>query len=81
MAICDIKIYGKTNANVSAEVAVEASDRLFGDTTLINDITNNIIGNISHTNAQILAEQVSTLQASLSAVMLLNVVLVAAFAM
>ena len=68
MAIGDIKIYGKTNANVSAEVAVEASDRLFGDTTLINDITNNIIGNISHTNSQILDEQVPTLQASLSAV-------------
>jgi hypothetical protein len=66
MAIGDIKVFGKTNANVNADVLVETNDRIAGDTTLTNDINNNIIGNISHTNAQILDEQVPVLTASLT---------------
>jgi len=68
MAIGDIKVFGKTSANVSADVLVETNDRIAGDTTLINDINNNIIGNINHTNAQILDEQVPVLQAQLTSV-------------
>lgn len=68
MAIGDIKVFGKTNANVNADVLVETNDRIAGDTTLINDINSNIIGNISHTNAQILDEQVPTLTATLTSV-------------
>lgn len=67
MAIGDIKTFGKTNANVNADVLVETNDRIAGDNTLTNDINSNIIGNISHTNAQIIDEQVPTLQAQLTA--------------
>lgn len=67
MAIGDIKTFGKTNANVNADVLVETNDRIAGDNTLTNDINSNIIGNISHTNAQIINEQVPTLQAQLTA--------------
>ena len=68
MAIGDIKIFGKTSANVSADVLVESNDRVAGDNTLTNDINNNIIGSIGHTNAQILDEQVPVLQAQLTSV-------------
>ena len=68
MAIGDIKIFGKTNANVSADVLVETNDRIAGDNKLTNDINNNIIGSIGHTNAQILDEQVPVLQAQLTSV-------------
>ena len=68
MAIGDIKVFGKTNANVNDDVLVETNDRIVGDTKLTNDINNNIIGNIHHTNAQILDEQVQTLTASLTSV-------------
>ena len=67
MAIGDIKTFGKTNANVNADVLVETNDRIAGDNTLTNDINSNIIGNITHTNAQIIDEQVPTLQAQLTA--------------
>lgn len=67
MAIGDIRTFGKTNANVNADVLVETNDRIAGDNTLTNDINSNIIGNISHTNAQIIDEQVPTLQAQLNA--------------
>ena len=68
MAIGDIKVFGKTSANVSADVLVESNDRVAGDNTLTNDINNNIIGSIGHTNAQILDEQVPVLQAQLTSV-------------
>ena len=68
MAIGDIKVFGKTNANVSADVLVETNDRIAGDNTLTNDINNNIIGSIGHTNAQILDEQVPVLQDQLTSV-------------
>ena len=67
MAIGDIKTFGKTNANVNADVLVETNDRIAGDNTLTNDINSNIIGNITHTNAQIIDEQVPILQAQLTA--------------
>lgn len=67
MAIGDIRTFGKTNANVNADVLVETNDRIAGDNTLTNDINSNIIGNINHTNAQIIDEQVPTLQAQLNA--------------
>lgn len=67
MAIGDIRTFGKTNANVNADVLVETNDRIAGDNTLTNDINSNIIGNIHHTNAQIIDEQVPTLQAQLNA--------------
>ena len=68
MAIGDIKIFGKTNANVSADVLVETNDRIVGDNKLTTDINNNIIGSIGHTNAQILNEQVPVLQTQLTSV-------------
>ena len=68
MAIGDIKVFGKTSANISADVLVESNDRVAGDNTLTNDINNNIIGSIGHTNAQILDEQVPVLQAQLTSV-------------
>ena len=67
MAIGDIRTFGKTNTNVNADVLVETNDRIAGDNTLTNDINKNVIGNISHTNAQIIDEQVPTLNASLTA--------------
>jgi len=66
MAIGDIYVFGKTDANVNADVLVETTGRINGDNILKNDILANIVGSIENTNTQILETQVPILQSQLT---------------
>ena len=66
MAIGDIKVFGKTNANVLSDVQVEVTGRIDGDNVLKGDILSNIVGNIENTNAQVIENQIPGLQTQLA---------------